>query len=44
MGQETAGTQYGATNVPGQMMTMNYRSTGDLFRASDAIGKDKLDF
>jgi iron complex outermembrane receptor protein len=44
MGQETAGTQYGVANVPGQMMTMNYRSIGDLFRASDAIGKDKLDF
>lgn len=40
------GTQYGTpgANVPGQMMTMNYRSIGDLFRASDAIGKDKLDF
>jgi len=38
------GTQYGAANVPGQMMTMNYRSTGDLLRLSEEIGKGKLEF
>ena len=38
------GTTYGATNVPGQMMTMNYRSTGDLLRMSEESGIGKLDF
>jgi len=38
------GTQYGANNVPGQKMNMNYRSTGDLLRMSRDIGSDKLDF
>jgi iron complex outermembrane receptor protein len=40
------GTQYGTAgaNVPGQMMTMNYRSIGDLFRATETMGKDKLNF
>lgn len=41
---QSNGTQYGTSNVPGQMMTMNYRSIGDLFRASETMGKDKLDF
>ncbi len=38
------GTQFGANNVPGQKMNMNYRSTGDLLRLSRDIGSDKLDF
>jgi iron complex outermembrane receptor protein len=38
------GTTYGANNVPGQKMDMNYRSTGDLLRMSKDIGSDKLDF
>ncbi|WP_283745474.1 TonB-dependent receptor [Sideroxydans sp. CL21] len=38
------GTSYGANNVPGQMMTMNYRSVGDMLRMSEAMGAGKLDF
>ncbi len=38
------GTGYGANNVPGQKMDMNYRSTGDLLRMAKDIGSDKLDF
>ena len=38
------GTSYGANNVPGQLMTMNYRSTGDLLRMSEDTGPGKLDF
>jgi len=38
------GTTYSPNNVPGQMMNMNYRSTGDLLRLSDAIGPGNLDF
>jgi len=38
------GTSYGPNNVPGQMMTMNYRSTGDLLRMAEDTGPGKLDF
>lgn len=38
------GTSYGPNNVPGQMMTMNYRSVGDMLRMSEAMGAGKLDF
>jgi iron complex outermembrane receptor protein len=38
------GTSYGATNVPGQMMTMNYRSVGDLLRLSQELGKGSLEY
>lgn len=38
------GTTYGATNVPGQKMNMNYRSYGDLLRISKAMGPGDLDF
>ncbi|OIQ94408.1 TonB dependent receptor [mine drainage metagenome] len=38
------GTTYGPNNVPGQMMTMNYRSVGDMLRMSQAMGAGKLDF
>lgn len=37
------GTPYGANNVPGGAMFMDYRSWGDIFRASLAYGKDRLD-
>ncbi|MDE2432361.1 MAG: TonB-dependent receptor [Burkholderiales bacterium] len=37
-GAQANGTVYGATNVPGQKMTMNYRSVGDLLRLSREIG------
>ena len=40
----TNGTSYGAANVPGQAMTMNYRSVGDMLRMSQAMGAGKLDF
>ncbi|MDE1949460.1 MAG: TonB-dependent receptor, partial [Burkholderiales bacterium] len=42
------GTQVGATafpnDVPGQHMHMNYRSIGDIVRASYALGADALQF
>jgi iron complex outermembrane receptor protein len=38
------GTGFGTSNVPGQKMNMNYRSTGDLLRMSRDMGSDKLDF
>ena len=31
-------------DVPGGAMFMNYRSWGDIFKASEAFGKDSLDF
>ncbi len=31
-------------DVPGQAMTMNYRSVGDLLRMSEALGRGQLDF
>ena len=33
-----------AANVPGQLMTMNYRSVGNILRASEPAGQGKLDF
>ncbi len=38
------GTTYGANNVPGQMMTMNYRSVGNTLRMSKPVGAGQLDF
>ena len=38
------GTTYGANNVPGQMMTMNYRSIGNMLRLSEPAGQGKLEF
>ncbi len=37
------GTSYGATNVPGQLMTMNYRSVGNTLRLSKPVGSGLLD-
>ena len=37
-GETPNGTIYGANNVPGQKMTMQYRSVGDLLRLSRALG------
>lgn len=41
-GAQPNGTVYGANNVPGQKMTMNYRSYGDLLRLSRPLGPGKL--
>ncbi len=38
------GTTYGPNNVPGQMMTMNYRSVGNTLRMSKPVGSGQLDF
>ncbi len=43
-GAQPNGTVYGATNVPGQKMTMNYRSVGDLLRMSKTMGPGDLHF
>ena len=37
------GTTFGATDVPGLRMHNNYRSVGDLFRASDRLGPGLLE-
>lgn len=37
------GTIYGANNVPGGEMYMNYRSWGDILKTSYAVGKDSID-
>ncbi len=37
------GTTNGPQNVPGVQMHNNYRSVGDILRASDAIGSGKLE-
>ena len=41
-GAQPNGTVYGANNVPGQKMTMNYRSVGDLLRLSRTMGPGNL--
>ena len=43
---QSNGTFNGAypNNVPGQIMTMNYRSVGDILRLSKAMDKGTLDF
>ncbi|HUW37255.1 MAG TPA: TonB-dependent receptor [Rhodocyclaceae bacterium] len=41
-GAQPNGTSYGANNVPGFKMYMNYRSYGDLLRLSRAIGQGNL--
>ncbi len=41
-GAQPNGTVYGANNVPGQKMTMNYRSVGDLLRLSRTMGPGDL--
>jgi iron complex outermembrane recepter protein len=43
-GAQPNGTVYSATDVPGQKMTMNYRSVGDLMRLSKAMGPGDLNF
>ncbi len=37
------GTTYGPNNVPGQMMTMNYRSVGNTLRMSRPAGSGQID-
>ena len=37
------GTTYGPNNVPGQMMTMNYRSVGNTLRMSRPAGPGQID-
>ncbi len=41
-GDNPNGTIYGADNVPGQQLTNNYRSIGDIFRASYDIGPGQV--
>ncbi len=41
-GAQANGTVYGASNVPGQKMTMNYRSVGDLLRLSRSMGSGDM--
>lgn len=41
-GAQPNGTSYGANNVPGFKMYMNYRSYGDLLRLSRALGQGDL--
>ncbi len=41
-GAQPNGTSYGANNVPGFKMYMNYRSYGDLLRLSKAMGQGDL--
>ncbi|MBW4047367.1 MAG: TonB-dependent receptor [Proteobacteria bacterium] len=40
----TNGTVYGANNVPGQKMQMNYRSWGDILRMSQQLGQGTLKY
>ncbi len=42
-GTVVGGTAY-PNDVPGQAMTMNYRSVGDLLRMSETLGRGQLDF
>ena len=37
------GTTYGPNNVPGQMMTMNYRSVGNTLRMTKPVGAGQID-
>ena len=41
-GAQLNGTVYGTNHVPGQKMTMNYRSVGDLLRLSRTMGPGDL--
>lgn len=41
-GNTPNGTIYGANNVPGQRMSMNYRSYGDIFRAARDLGPGRF--
>lgn len=41
-GAQPNGTVYGADDVPGQKMAMNYRSVGDLLRLSKEMGPGEL--
>lgn len=43
-GAQANGTTYGANNVPGQEMYMNYRSWGDILHVSKAMGPGNIDF
>ncbi|MDB6085757.1 MAG: hypothetical protein JWN43_3638 [Gammaproteobacteria bacterium] len=38
------GTIYGANNVPGQLLTNNYRSVGDILRVSHDLGPGEVQF
>jgi iron complex outermembrane receptor protein len=38
------GTTYGASNVPGQKMDMNYRSWGDLLRLTNELASGNLEY
>jgi iron complex outermembrane receptor protein len=38
------GTIYGANNVPGQLLTNNYRSVGDILRVSRNLGPGEVQF
>lgn len=41
-GETPNGTIYGANNVPGQRMSMNYRSFGDIFRVARDLGPGQI--
>jgi iron complex outermembrane receptor protein len=43
-GEQANGTVYGANNVPGQQLTNNYRSVGDILRLSHDVGPGELQF
>jgi iron complex outermembrane recepter protein len=44
VGDNPNGTVYGSNDVPGQQLTNNYRSIGDIFRASYDIGPGQVQF
>jgi iron complex outermembrane receptor protein len=43
-GDTPNGTIYGANNVPGQQLTNNYRSVGDILRVSRKLGPGEVQF
>jgi iron complex outermembrane receptor protein len=43
-GDTPNGTIYGANNVPGQLLTNNYRSVGDILRVSRTLGPGEVQF
>ena len=44
VGGNTNGTSNGAGNVPGQLLTNNYRSVGDILRLSHDLGPGEVQF
>jgi iron complex outermembrane recepter protein len=44
VGDNPNGTSNGAINVPGQQLTNNYRSVGDILRLSRALGPGEVQF